>query len=192
MPKLLSRSVKSILKAEQNSRCTWKSPARMSFLFRLSKNIGQGSIRSIACLALPSSERYGLHKYKTFKFCIVDNKNACSRIRNKKQYLLYCFMVCFFRSGFFFTNQFYALSCDNATPSIYWIFYSSPRYYFSKHLILTKGLVSFQNAIAIEIAPRGLLQAILKRSIGPDNITVSLTSNTVSSNVVSVLGSLGQ
>ncbi|XP_054279479.1 fatty acid synthase-like [Macrosteles quadrilineatus] len=48
------------------------------------------------------------------------------------------------------------------------------------------------NAILVEIAPHGLLQAILRRSISPNSLTLSTTSRTVESNLVHLLKCVGE
>ncbi|XP_054279478.1 fatty acid synthase-like isoform X2 [Macrosteles quadrilineatus] len=49
-----------------------------------------------------------------------------------------------------------------------------------------------KNAVIIEIAPHGLLQAILRRSISPDCINIPLTSRTAGSNLYYFLSAVGK
>ena len=49
-----------------------------------------------------------------------------------------------------------------------------------------------KNAVCIEIAPHGLLQAILKRSLGKEAVNISLVKRNHENNVVFLLSNLGK
>ncbi len=74
--------------------------------------------------------------------------------------------------------------------------YSSAEYYTNNllHYVYFEEALSKlpQNAVLIEIAPHGLLQAILKRSLGKDSINIPLMSRHHQDNAEFLLSALGR
>lgn len=87
-------------------------------------------------------------------------------------------------------------SVPSEKSSEIWTQYNSPEY----HLNNFRGTVLFdqvfqhipKNALVVEIAPHGLLQAILKRELGPNAICLSALDKTASDNEQFLLSTIGK
>lgn len=74
--------------------------------------------------------------------------------------------------------------------------FASPDYYVNNMInsvLFEEGCSLIpEGAVVIEIAPYGLMQAILRRSLGENVINIPLCSKTAESNLVHLLSALGK
>lgn len=74
--------------------------------------------------------------------------------------------------------------------------YSSAEYHannFTSQVLFEEGCQHIpENAVLVEIAPHGLLQAILKRSMGPKALNISLTNRNAKEPLVFLLEAIGK
>lgn len=77
-----------------------------------------------------------------------------------------------------------------------WAKYNCPEYHYNNfcNTVLFDQVYQHipENAIVIEVAPHGLLQAILKRELHPSNTYISLVNRTADDNEEFLLSAIGR